>query len=268
VADHNLQQLAQQVFRALQERVFDNQGFLQPKQLQAIAGAITQLSDPDTLPPADLGQRLSRQGLALASLHHAGAAMVRALLHANDHERAQITIERIFALAQAFYREDIQRIRLEQQRIQEAVRQAIAQREEQAQQLQAMIHELSTPIVPVYEGILVVPLIGAIDSRRSAEITTRLLESISEHHAATVILDITGVPMVDTAVAQHLISTTQAAGLLGVMVLLVGVNPEIAQTIVQLGVTLRGMVPLSNLEQGIAYALRARGLGILPLPHR
>lgn len=266
MADQNLQQqLAQQVFRALQERLFENQGFLQPKQLQKIADEIMLLSDPEYVPPADVGQRLNQKGVGLSSLHHAGAVMVRTLLHANNHERAQLALERIFAVTQSFYKEDIRRIRLEQERIQDAIRQAVNQREEQAQQLQAMIHELSTPVVPVYDGILVVPLIGAIDSRRSSEITTRLLESISDLHASTVIIDITGVPMVDTAVAQHLVYTAQAAGLLGVSVLLVGVNPEIAQTIVQLGVSLRGMVTLSNLEQGIAYALRNQGLGILPV---
>jgi rsbT co-antagonist protein RsbR len=257
--------LTQQVLRALQERVFDNQGFLQPKQLQGIAGELALLSNPDRLLQQDFGQRLSQQGLALSSLHHAGAALVRTLLQTCDLARAQLSLERVLAVAQDFYKEEMRRVRVEQQQIQEAVRQAIAQHEAQAEQLQAMIYELSTPIVPVYQGILVVPLIGTIDSRRSDEITTRLLDSINEHHAAMVIIDITGVPVVNAAVAQHLVYATRSAALLGVGVILVGVNPEVAQTLVQLGVVLTGMVTLSDLEQGIAYALRSCNLAIQPI---
>jgi rsbT co-antagonist protein RsbR len=157
------------------------------------------------------------------------------------------------------------RLRNEQQQIREAVQVAMVERERQAIEMQAMIHELSTPIVPVYAGILIVPLVGTIDARRSDKITDRLLDNISRQHATVVIMDITGVPLVDTNVAQHLLQTAQAANLLGAKVLLVGINPEIAQTMVQLGVNMGKLVTLSNLEEGLAYALKQRGLGILPL---
>ena len=130
------------------------------------------------------------------------------------------------------------------------------------------IRELSTPIIPVYAGILVLPLVGAIDSRRATEVTERLLEAIAAEQAETVIIDITGVSMIDTSTANHLLMTTRAAGLLGSHVVLVGMGPEVAQTIVQLGIELQGLTTLANLQAGIAYALGRLQLGIQPLAGR
>jgi rsbT co-antagonist protein RsbR len=139
-----------------------------------------------------------------------------------------------------------------------------AQREEQ-DHLRSTIRELSTPIIPVYEGILVLPLVGAIDSRRATEITERLLEEIAAQQAEIVIIDITGVSLIDTSTANHLLMTTRAASLLGSRVVLVGMGAEIAQTIVQLGVELHGLITLADLQAGIAYALQRIGLAIQPL---
>lgn len=256
--------LEQQVLQALRERLFDNQGMLRPTQLQGIAEELAQLADPDCPALVNVGQRLNQLGLAFSSLQHAGTALLRSLLAEQVIEHIPLVNDRLMQIMREYHEADLKRVRQEQQQIQEAVRQAIAERERQTEQLEAMLHDLSTPIVPVYQGIVVVPLMGAIDSHRSREITTRLLAQIMQLHASTVIIDITGVPIVDTGVAQHLLQTAQAANLLGAEALLVGVNPQIAQTMVQLGIDLGTMATLSDLQQGIAYALQRRGLGILP----
>lgn len=134
---------------------------------------------------------------------------------------------------------------------------------EQALEMQSrLIQELSTPIVPIYEGILVLPLVGAIDSRRATQVMEAVLEKIVEYQADVLILDITGVPVVDTGVANHLIQMARAVTLLGAQVIQVGISAEIAQTIVQLGVDMRNITTLANLQAGIAYALGQRGFKI------
>jgi rsbT co-antagonist protein RsbR len=107
------------------------------------------------------------------------------------------------------------------------------------------------------------PLIGAIDSRRSMTITANLLHTISQQRAQCVILDITGVPIVDTQIAQHLIHTAHACRLLGCEVVLVGIGIEIAQTLVQLGVELSTLVTLADLQAGIAWAFERRNLRVV-----
>jgi rsbT co-antagonist protein RsbR len=146
-----------------------------------------------------------------------------------------------------------------------AYRQMQFQIRDQALQIESQqqtIRELSTPILPLYEGILVLPLVGAIDSFRAGQIMERLLTAIAERQADIIILDITGVPVIDTAVANYLLQTARAAQLIGAQVILVGIGAEIAQTIVQLGVELRGIQIGANLQAGIELALRQQGYAI------
>jgi anti-anti-sigma factor len=124
---------------------------------------------------------------------------------------------------------------------------------------QSLIRELSTPIIPVSEAILVVPLIGAIDSARASQITTSVLETVSQQATQVLILDITGVSVVDTSVINHLLQTARAAQMLGAIVLLVGIAPEVAQTIVQLGADLSRIVTRSTLQAGLEYAAKYLG---------
>jgi rsbT co-antagonist protein RsbR len=128
----------------------------------------------------------------------------------------------------------------------------------QQQRLIDTIRELSAPLLPVHDGILVMPLIGHIDSARSAQIMEELLTGVQQYQADFVIIDITGVPIVDTAVANHLIQTTHAVSLLGARCILVGISPEVAQTLVQLGVDLQRLTTSSNLQAGITYAIEHR----------
>ncbi len=140
-----------------------------------------------------------------------------------------------------------------------ALQQELRTQAEQIESQQQTIRELSTPILPLYEGILVLPLVGAIDSFRAGQIMERLLTAIAERQSDIVIIDITGVPVIDTAVANYLLQTARAAQLIGAQVILVGIGPEIAQTIVQLGVDLRGIQIGANLQAGIELALNQLG---------
>jgi rsbT co-antagonist protein RsbR len=123
----------------------------------------------------------------------------------------------------------------------------------------SILQELSTPIVPIHEGVLVLPLIGNIDSRRATQIMEDLLEQISISGADVVILDITGVPVIDTGVANYILQTARAVRLLGSQVVLVGIGADIAQTIVQLGIDLNTIVTRANLRAGFEYALNELG---------
>jgi GAF domain-containing protein len=130
---------------------------------------------------------------------------------------------------------------------------------ERQRQLLAVIQELSTPLVPVTEDILVLPLVGTVDSGRAQQMMDALLEGVTSHRASIVIIDITGVPVVDTSVANYLLQATEAVRLLGAESILVGITPEVAQTIVGLGVDLERLVTRSDLQGGIERALRWLG---------
>ncbi|XSG76448.1 STAS domain-containing protein [Herpetosiphon llansteffanensis] len=127
-------------------------------------------------------------------------------------------------------------------------------REQHIREQASQIAEISTPIIPLSQGVLVVPLIGTLGEHRASRITEALLQRISEEQASTVLIDVTGVPVVDTQVAHHLIQSAQAAKLVGAEVLLVGIRPEMAQTLVQLGVNLQGVRTQGTLQAGVEYA--------------
>jgi anti-anti-sigma regulatory factor/putative methionine-R-sulfoxide reductase with GAF domain len=133
---------------------------------------------------------------------------------------------------------------------------------EQAYEKQARLAdtvlELSTPVIQVWENVLVLPLIGALDASRVTRIMENLLTGIVKYQAELVILDLTGIPTVDTNTAHYLMQTIKAAGLLGAQAILTGIRPEMAQTITSLGVELRGVPILANLRAGIEYALAPR----------
>ena len=141
----------------------------------------------------------------------------------------------------------------ERKRAEEALRQSIAL-EETIQAQNAVLAELSTPLIPISDQIVAMPLIGSVDSRRAQQVIETLLQGIATSGAQVAILDITGVPVVDTQVANALIRAAQAVKLLGAQVVLTGIRPEVAQTLVGLGTDLRGIITRSSLQSGIAYA--------------
>jgi rsbT co-antagonist protein RsbR len=129
-------------------------------------------------------------------------------------------------------------------------------REEVIMRQQQELLELSTPVVVLWEGILALPLIGTLDSARTQVVMESLLQKIVETGAGIAIIDITGVPTVDTLVAQHLLKTVSAARLMGADCIISGIRPQIAQTIVHLGVNLSDVITKSSLADAFAVALR------------
>lgn len=127
---------------------------------------------------------------------------------------------------------------------------------EEQRRLQEMVLELSAPLLPLLPGVLVLPLIGVIDAARAERILEAELDAIIKQQAAVVLVDITGVTIVDTAVAMQIVRSADAARLLGCRTLLVGVRPEIAQTLVGLGADLRGITTRATLAEGLREALR------------
>lgn len=115
------------------------------------------------------------------------------------------------------------------------------------------IEELSSPIMPVNDNTLVLPLVGAIDTRRAARIMESTLDAVVRHQARVIVIDITGVAIIDTQVAHYLLQMAQAVKLLGATVILVGVTPEVAQTVVQLGLDLSSLETRSTLQAALAY---------------
>ncbi len=129
---------------------------------------------------------------------------------------------------------------------------------------QAAIRELSTPVIQVAEKVLLLPLIGTIDTARAMQVMESVLMRVVDRQARVLILDIAGVPVVDTRVANHLLQTTEAVRLLGAATILTGISPQVAQTMVQLGVDLSAMHTRANLEEGLELALDLTGRVIRP----
>lgn len=127
---------------------------------------------------------------------------------------------------------------------------------ERTVQLQKIaLQELSASLIPVFDKISVMPLVGTIDTERAKLIMENLLDGVVKHRAEVVLLDITGVPVVDTMVAHHIIQAADAVRLVGAKCMLVGIRPEIAQTIVTLGINLKDFTTTSTLQRGVEQAL-------------
>jgi rsbT co-antagonist protein RsbR len=124
--------------------------------------------------------------------------------------------------------------------------------------------ELSTPVVRLWEGIIAVPLVGTLDSARTQLVMEKLLDTLVATGAAHAVLDITGVPTVDTEVAQHLLKTVSAARLLGAQCIVSGIRPQVAHTIVSLGIDFGDIVTKASLADALAHALHSSGLKVTP----
>jgi rsbT co-antagonist protein RsbR len=137
-------------------------------------------------------------------------------------------------------------------------REAVIRRQQQD------ILELSTPVVKLWEGILAVPMIGTLDSARTQVVMETLLKRIMETGSTMAIIDITGVPTVDTLTAQHLLKTASAARLMGADCIISGISPQIAQTIVTLGVEITGIITKATMAEALAVAIKRLGLSVVP----
>jgi rsbT co-antagonist protein RsbR len=129
---------------------------------------------------------------------------------------------------------------------------------------QEAIRELSTPVLPFREGMLLLPIIGQIDSQRARQLTEHLLESIRANRAKVIVIDITGVATVDSRVANHLVQTVEAARLMGAEVVISGISPEIALTMVTLGIDLGSVHTVGDLQNGIEHAEQLMGYKVKP----
>lgn len=122
------------------------------------------------------------------------------------------------------------------------------------------MNEISTPVIRVWEGVLALPIIGTLDSERTQTVMENLLQEIVNTESKIAILDISGVPTVDTLVAQHLIKTVNATRLMGAECIISGIKPEIAQTIVHLGINLEGVQTKATLAAALKYAFEKMNL--------
>jgi rsbT co-antagonist protein RsbR len=135
----------------------------------------------------------------------------------------------------------------------------VQERERIIRQQQEAIRELSTPVLQVRERLLILPIIGVLDSQRARQVTEQLLRGIRSNRAKVVVMDITGVPTVDSTVANHLVQTVEASRLMGASVIITGLSSEIAQTLVTIGVDLSKMTAVGDLQGGIEQAERLLG---------
>ncbi|HEX7888613.1 MAG TPA: STAS domain-containing protein [Ramlibacter sp.] len=135
-------------------------------------------------------------------------------------------------------------------------------REEIIKRQQQDLLELSTPVIKLFEGVLAVPMIGTLDSSRTQIVMETLLEKIVETGSRLAIIDITGVPTVDTLVAQHLLKTVSAIRLMGAECIISGIRPQIAQTIVHLGIDLQGIASKSSLADALELAMAQQGFTV------
>jgi rsbT co-antagonist protein RsbR len=144
----------------------------------------------------------------------------------------------------------------------------VRERERVIREQQEALRELSTPVLQVRERLLILPIIGLIDPQRARQLTEQLLRAIRANRAKVVVIDITGVAAMDANVANHLVLTVESARLLGAMVIVTGLSPEIAQTLVNIGVDLGKMNTVGDLQGGIEEAERLLGYMVVPSPER
>jgi rsbT co-antagonist protein RsbR len=140
----------------------------------------------------------------------------------------------------------------------------VQERERVIREQQEAIRVLSTPVLQVRERLLILPIIGVIDAQRARQLTEQLLRAIRMNRAKVVVIDITGVPVMDATVANHLVQTVEATRLLGATVIITGLSPEIAQTLVTIGVDLSKMNTVGDLQGGIEEAERLLGYKVVP----
>ena len=196
--------------------------------------------------------------LAMTLANQAAGAMENARLHEEVQQELAERVQAEDALQKA-YAEVEKRVEERSAELQQEIAERERLQQEVIEAQQQSLQELSTPVIPIMKHIIVVPLIGSIDSMRARDITRRLLAGIRAHQARVVILDITGVPLVDSGVASHLNKTIQAAKLKGARTIVTGISDAVAETIVDLGIDWSGVETLSDLQTGLVVALGGLG---------
>ncbi|MDI3281927.1 PAS domain-containing protein [Polyangium sp. 15x6] len=218
--------------------------------------------------PAELMGRVGTSVLAASDAPKMDAADRRAMTEGRLHFTATLTIpdgsRKTFVTVKFPIRDEedellgVGTVAIDMSREQEAEEARAALQEKIIAAQEATIRELTTPLLPITDHVVAMPLVGTINERRAQQILDALLEGITRHQATVAILDVTGIRIVDTHVAHALVHAAQAAKLLGTRVVLTGMSPAIAQTFVELGADLQGIVTLGTLQSGIAWAIRGR----------
>jgi rsbT co-antagonist protein RsbR len=213
------------------------------------------VSDPAVLDRVEIPlQRLQRviEALSYASVDQFSSALE--ILGERDEDDAFAELETSFSI----FVEELgvaKRSLMDVLARHEATNRELEAKLETIQRQQAAIRDLSTPIIEVWTGVLCLPVVGIVDSQRSAEMTEKLLDSIVEREARTAIVDITGIDVMDTKTADHFIKMAKAIRLLGAECILSGINPGIAQTLTHIGVDLVGLRTVRNLRDALQIHL-------------
>ncbi|WP_233562382.1 STAS domain-containing protein [Sorangium cellulosum] len=276
--DPERQALAKSAARVLKDNAAHNRSGLPPFRLPQVAQQILDelshfLSAGDTSHVLSLGLKLGQQGLGLRALLGLSRALLREVLARlpgmtpEALEGVARVNDYLTLLVDAVAEQERCEIGVQRDEMQVALERAIQNRE---RELRRVIMELSTPIMPVYDHILVLPLIGKLDTERADRITECLLREVVERQARTAIIDVTGVPAMGAEAVTALVRTARALDLLGTHPVLVGIRPEIARALSDQEAHLAGIVVLANLQSGILYALRREGLDVCrsQLPQR
>jgi rsbT co-antagonist protein RsbR len=261
--------LTQAATRALRANVAHNRSALPPFRLpqvaeQVVGGLAGFVATGDPVAARVLGERLADQGLGLRSLLAVVRGLVREALAepgVDSDRRRVVPIVEDYAdfLIEGLASWDVQDVVRQQDGMQAAAELAARARESELRQV---IEELSAPIMPIHDRVLVLPVVGRVDDERARRITEGLLDEVGRRKARVVILDITGVEAVDAVVAAALVRTAKAVQLLGAEPLLVGIRPEFARVLVDAGVDLAGLRTQADLQGGISWALGRQGLAI------
>ena len=215
-----------------------------------------------------LGVQLGQRGLGLRSLLAVGRTWLERVGAAAQDGRGihrdgpLLLYEFVSLLAGGLSSYEMQEMVRQRDELQASLGRVTQEREES---LRRTLEALSTPMMPVFDGVLVLPLVGAIEKERAVSITEKLLAAVVERRARIIIIDVTGVPSVDSSVAESILRLAQSARLLGSRAILAGIRAELAATLVQIGADFEGVLSRSTLQSAIEWALQERGLAIQPL---
>ncbi len=209
-----------------------------------------------------------REGEIYDTLRGQVSSALRGALLLQERKQAEDALEKAYVEVEEKVKEQTAELKLEIAERERAQAQSLQLQQEVIETQKQALQELSTPVIPVMDRIIVMPLIGSIDSMRARSITRSLLAGIREHRAKVVILDITGVPLVDSGVASHLNKTIQAARLKGARTIVTGIADAVAETIVDLGIDWSGIDTLNDLQTGLVVALNSLGVRLTSVENR
>lgn len=254
---------------ALRSKVFCNRNALAPFRLPSIGQELvatllsvcTQLGDANENTEEvlwgqvhALGLQLGKQGLSHESMQAIGAAFFELAVLREAPRQTFVYLHNFLSeISRALVLAERTDLQLARDGLQQALERVLRDREEEMRRL---IQELSTPLMPIHEGILALPLIGRIDAERAARITESLLSGILREQARVVLIDVSGVPEMDADIAVGLLRMAQSARLIGSNVVLTGMRADLAQTMGRLSLDLTSIVTLPSLRAGIEYAVR------------